>query len=99
MEARRSPDADATVIDALGDWLGVAMGEGARDGRGMIDEYRAFVAPWGFRLDEIAVPTTVHQGTADELVSPRWGELLAAEIPNATLTRYDGEGHMIGISP
>jgi pimeloyl-ACP methyl ester carboxylesterase len=97
-EAKHSPPGDAAVIDAHGEWLGVAMGEGGRDGAGMVDEYRAFVAPWGFSLDEIAVPTAIHQGTADALVPPKWADDLAAGIRGATLTTYDGEGHMIGIS-
>jgi pimeloyl-ACP methyl ester carboxylesterase len=97
-EAKHSPAADAAVIEAHGEWLGVAMGEGARDGAGMVDEYRAFVAPWGFALDEIAVPTTIHQGDADTLVPPKWAGELAGAIRGATLTSYEGEGHMIGIS-
>ena len=47
----------------------------------MVDEYRAFVGPWGFTLDEIAVPTRVHQGTADTLVPPKWADELVAGIP------------------
>jgi pimeloyl-ACP methyl ester carboxylesterase len=97
-EAKHSPASDAAVIEAHGEWLGVAMGEGARDGAGMVDEYRAFVGPWGFSLDEVAVPTTVHQGTADALVPPKWADVLVAGIAGAALTTYDGEGHMIGVS-
>jgi pimeloyl-ACP methyl ester carboxylesterase len=97
-EAKHSPASDAAVIDAHGAWLGLAMGEGARDGAGMVDEYRAFVAPWGFALADVSVPTSIHQGTADTLVPPKWADELAAAIPGATLTTYDGEGHMIGIS-
>jgi pimeloyl-ACP methyl ester carboxylesterase len=97
-EAKHSPAADAEVIRSRGEWLGAAMGEGARVGAGMVDEYRAFVAPWGFGLDEIGVPTTIHQGTADTLVPPKWADELVAAIPGAELTTYDGEGHMIGVS-
>lgn len=97
-EAKHSPASDAAVIDEHGDWLGVAMGEGARDGAGMVDEYRAFVGAWGFALGDVAVPTHVHQGTADELVPPSWADVLVAGVPGATSTTYEGEGHMIGIS-
>jgi pimeloyl-ACP methyl ester carboxylesterase len=97
-ESKHSPASDAAVIDAHGAWLGLAMGEGARNGAGMVDEYRAFVGPWGFTLDQITVPTTVHQGTADTLVPPKWADELVARIAGATLTTYEGEGHMIGIS-
>jgi pimeloyl-ACP methyl ester carboxylesterase len=97
-EAKHSPASDAAVIDAHGEWLGVAMGEGARDGRGMVDEYRAFGAPWGFALDDVEVPVAVHQGSADTLVPPAWADALVAAMPDATSTTYDGEGHMIGIA-
>jgi pimeloyl-ACP methyl ester carboxylesterase len=97
-EAKHSPPSDAKVIDEHGEWLGLAMGEGARNGAGMVDEYRAFVGPWGFTLAEITVPTAVHQGIADTLVPPKWADELVAGIAGATLTTYEGEGHMIGIS-
>jgi hypothetical protein len=58
------------VIEEQGEWLGLAMGEGARDGAGMVDEYRAFVGPWGFTLDEVAVPIAIHQGTPTRWCRP-----------------------------
>lgn len=97
-EAKHSPASDAHVIDAHGEWLGVTMGEAARDSAGMVDEYRSFVAPWGVAPGEVSVPTLVHQGSGDTLVAPHWAELLATAIPGAELVTYDGEGHMIGIS-
>ncbi len=74
------------------------MGEGGRNGAGMVDEYRAFVGPWGFSLGDITVPTHVYQGTADTLVPPAWAKELVAGIAGAELTEYDGEGHMIALS-
>ena len=93
-----SPEADAQVIRDHGEWLGLAMGEGGRHGAGMVDEYRAFVGPWGFALADITVPTHIYQGTADQLVAPGWAKELAAGITGAELTEYDGEGHMIALS-
>ena len=97
-EAKHSPASDAAVIDQHGEWLGVAMGEGGRNGAGMVDEYRAFVAPWGFGPGDVTVPTRVHQGDADTLVAPHWAGLLVDAMPNAELVTHAGEGHMIGIS-
>jgi pimeloyl-ACP methyl ester carboxylesterase len=97
-EAKHSPPSDAAVIDAHDEWLGLAIGEGGRHGAGMVDEYRAFVAPWGCSLDDLAVPTVVHQGTADMLVQPHWADVLGAAIRDARVVTHDGEGHMIGIS-
>ena len=58
-----------------------AMAEGLRDTAGVIDEYRAFLAPWGFRLEDVTVPIDVWQGTADELVPPGWGQEIAGRLP------------------
>jgi pimeloyl-ACP methyl ester carboxylesterase len=97
-EAKHSPAADAAVVDEHGEWLGAAMGEGGRNGAGMVDEYLAFVGPWGFELADIRVPTHVYQGTADTLVPPAWAKVLTDAITGAQLTEYDGEGHMIALS-
>ncbi len=98
VQAKQLPASDAAAIDACGDWFGRAIAEGTRNGAGVVDDYLAAVAPWGFDLGEIAVPTAVYQGTADSLVPPAWGEQLAAAIPGARCTTYDGEGHMIALS-
>jgi len=97
-EAKHSPAADAAVVNEHGEWLGAAMGEGGRNGAGMVDEYLAFVGPWGFDLTDITVPTHVYQGTADTLVPPAWAKVLVDGIARAELTEYEGEGHMIALS-
>lgn len=86
------------MLRANAEWFGRAVGEAGKDSAGMVDEYRAFVGAWGFRLEDILVPVHVCQGTVDELVPPSWASDIAKAIPNATLTTFDGEGHMIAIS-
>jgi pimeloyl-ACP methyl ester carboxylesterase len=98
VSAKDMPDADAAVVRAHADWFARAAAEGGRDTRGLVDSYRAFVGPWGFRADEITVPVHLYQGSADELVPPKWADQLASSIPGATLTTYDGEGHMIAVT-
>ncbi|MCU1394089.1 MAG: Alpha/beta hydrolase [Ilumatobacteraceae bacterium] len=44
-------------------------------------------------LGSIEVPTLVIHGTADPMFPIRHGEVLADEIPGATLLRLDGAGH------
>ncbi len=95
---RWMPDADADVIHAHADWFARATAEGCRNSHGVVDSYRAFVGPWGFRADEIKVPVRVYQGTVDGLVRPKWATQLSSSIAGATLTTYDGEGHMIAVS-
>lgn len=97
-EAKHLPPADAKVVRAHGEWFGLAMGEGTRNSAGMVDEYRAFSGPWGFALGDIAVPTHVYQGVADTMIPASWGAAIADAIPDAQLTMYDEEGHMIAIS-
>jgi pimeloyl-ACP methyl ester carboxylesterase len=46
-------------------------------------------------LSSIAVPTLVIHGTADPLFPRRHGEVLAEEIPGATLLLLEGAGHGI----
>jgi 3-oxoadipate enol-lactonase len=46
------------------------------------------------RLGEIARPTLVLHGTADNVVDPHNAELLAAGIPGATLEWFQGAGHL-----
>ncbi len=44
-------------------------------------------------LSSITVPTLVIHGTADPLFPPAHGQVLAEEIPGATLLPLDGAGH------
>ena len=53
-----------------------------------------FSRPWGFEPSSISVPTRLWYGADDTLTPPQMGQYLAAEIPNAELTIYPGEGHM-----
>jgi 3-oxoadipate enol-lactonase len=46
------------------------------------------------RLERIAAPTLVLQGTADVVVDPRNADVLAARIPEARLELFPGTGHL-----
>ncbi|MFI5047137.1 MAG: alpha/beta fold hydrolase [Acidimicrobiia bacterium] len=97
-EAKHSPEPDAVALRAAGDWFGRALAEGTRNPAGVVDDYLAAVAPWGFVAGEVQVPSLVHQGSADSLVPPSWAARLAAAIPRAQVKAYEGEGHMIALS-
>lgn len=47
------------------------------------------------RLDQIAAPTTIVIGTADAIVPPRAGRLLAQQIPGARLVEVDHGHHVL----
>ncbi len=92
------PAAEAKAVHAQGRWLTDLFAEGARNPEGVVEEYRAAVAPWGFAPEDVTVPVRVFQGTADTMVPEAWGRDLAVRIPGAELTLYPGEGHFIALT-
>lgn len=92
------PAQEAAAVTGRGRWLPTLLGEGAADPHGVVEEYLAAVAPWGFAPEDLAVPVHVYQGTADTIVPESWGRALAARIPGASLTLYPGEGHFIALT-
>jgi pimeloyl-ACP methyl ester carboxylesterase len=59
------------------------------------DLFLLYVAPWAFRPEEIAVPTEIWQGDADEAVSPRIAEFFDETIPDSRLHMVPGGGHLL----
>jgi len=67
---------------------------------GWLDDDLAFLAGWGFSLDDITVPTTLWQGADDLMVPFSHGQWLANHLPGAVAHLEDGEGHLsIGAHP
>lgn len=94
------PAVDRAVLTAeFGEDLVVNLAEGLRTGvDGWVDDDLAFVAPWGFSLAEIDVPTFVWQGSEDLMVPFAHGQWLVAHVPGATARLQQGEGHLsIGV--
>ncbi len=90
------PEVDRAVLtDEFGDEMAASFHEGLRLGfDGWLDDDLAFVAPWGFEIAEVAVPTMIWQGSADLMVPFAHGEWLAAHVPGATAHLKEGEGHL-----
>lgn len=89
-------DADAKAMKHLppgsfAAWNSAAMAHP----RGMVEEYRAMVRPWGFTPDEVKAPVDLWQGDADHLVPEPWAHRLAAELPDATVHIVPGGGHFL----
>jgi pimeloyl-ACP methyl ester carboxylesterase len=61
---------------------------------GWFDDDVAFVQPWGFSLDSIAVPVQIWQGSDDLMVPFAHGQWLATQVPGATANLVQGEGHL-----
>lgn len=72
-----------------------AVAEGVRRPGGVVDDYRSYVAPWGFAYEAITVPVAVWQGADDPLVPVAWSEEAARRVPGATLTVVPGCGHFV----
>ena len=87
----------ATAVEALPDpGIAAAAAVALEGGRGMVEEYRAWVRPWGFDPEHVRAPVTVWHGDADELVPVSMGRELSERIPGAKLTVLEGESHFLG---
>jgi len=96
MLASLLPEVDREVLtDAFAEDVIANMQEALRTGvDGWLDDDLAFVQPWGFRLDEITMPTMIWHGT-DDLFNPiAHGQWLAANVPGASAHLLEGQGHL-----
>src|SRR5262245_66680265 len=60
---------------------------------GWLDDDLAFVKPWGFDIEKIAIPVKIRYGPADTLVPPAHGRWLATHVPGA-LEELKHGGHL-----
>jgi len=60
----------------------------------LVDDYSAYLSPWGFEVEAITVPVVLFQGDADENVPLGHARWLATHIATSQLREYPGEGHM-----
>ncbi|WP_237569663.1 alpha/beta fold hydrolase [Mycolicibacterium lacusdiani] len=98
LAARELGPADGAVIRAEGfAAFSAMMHEGLRQPRGVVEEYRAWMRPWGFRLEDVTVPVDVWAGTEDELIDRDWPAELARRVPGAVLHLRPG-GHLVAHS-
>lgn len=68
--------------------------EALRRPDGVVEDYRAWMRPWGFTPEQIVVPTDVWAGDDDQLVDADWERELARRITGATLHTRSG-GHFM----
>lgn len=66
----------------------------AHGSSGVVDDYAALGRPWGFAVEEVAVPVRCWHATTDEIVPVRHTDELARRIPGATVSQWPDEGHL-----
>lgn len=58
----------------------------------------AFVGPWGVQVEDIVAPVLLWYGDRDEMSPPANGMWLAEHLPDAHLTVFPGEGHLVPLT-
>jgi pimeloyl-ACP methyl ester carboxylesterase len=97
-----SPVDAAAASGEFADWLVAGFHDGlATTDEGWWEDGVAHLEPWGFNLEEIAIPVQVWHGRHDQFVPFQHGEWLAAHVPGAEahLTESDGHLTMVGRIP
>ena len=95
LTARAAVPDEASALDDLHPGIAAAAAEALSHPEGMVEEYRAWVRPWGFAPEEVEGPVVLWQGDHDDLVPMRWAQELAARIPEARLELRAGAGHFL----
>jgi pimeloyl-ACP methyl ester carboxylesterase len=87
--------ADYAALDGSWSWFNRIVPAATVNGPdGMIEDDLGTMAPWGFDLAQITVPTLIMHGTDDRMVPSSHAEWLAAQCPAAELRLVPGEGHV-----
>ena len=60
----------------------------------LVDDYHAYLSPWGFDVDAVNVPVVIFQGDLDENVPLGLARWLARHLAHSRLLIYPGEGHL-----
>jgi pimeloyl-ACP methyl ester carboxylesterase len=90
------PSVDTEVLtDEFGEDMVTSFHEALRTGvDGWLDDDLAFTKPWGFALEEIAVPVSIWHGSADLMVPFAHGEWLSTRVPGVSAHLREGQGHL-----
>jgi pimeloyl-ACP methyl ester carboxylesterase len=88
-------DRRAMDDDDISRWVAACCMEGLRDSaEGWADDDLAFVAPWGFDVDELTGDVRIWQGEQDRFVPAAHARWLGANIPGARLELRPEHGHL-----
>jgi pimeloyl-ACP methyl ester carboxylesterase len=85
---------DATPPDELRDDLR-DHARATASTQAILADLTAYARPWPFELADIAAPVEIWHGVADPAAPFAFAERAAAELPDATLHAFEGEGHFV----
>ncbi len=86
---------DAAALTANADDFLANLREGVRVGiDGWLDDWHAFVHPWGFDVEDVTVPTILEYGNHDSSCPIAHCEWMRTRIPNAVAHIEPDEGHI-----
>lgn len=97
LEGAELSDSDRAVLERsdVRETLRASTRESFSQGvSGWVDDDLAFVSPWGFDVEEIAVPVEIRYGEGDVLVPAAHGRWLAAHVPGASVMVDRDRGHL-----
>jgi len=93
----RISDADLALLadPAVTGFMAANQCESFRQGaRGPTLDALLIYREWGFNPEQIGIPVHFFHGTEDPVVPFAFSRYLAGTVPGATLTAYEGEGHL-----
>ncbi|HXR35477.1 MAG TPA: alpha/beta hydrolase [Candidatus Binataceae bacterium] len=83
--------ADSAVVE----FMVANQGESFRQGsRGPALDALLIYRGWGFAPEQITIPVHFFHGTTDQIVPFAFSRYLAQIVPGATLTAFEGQGHL-----
>jgi pimeloyl-ACP methyl ester carboxylesterase len=95
------PAADAAIMkepDVMSVFIDDARQASPTSAMAGAQDFALFARDWGFRLEDIRVPTHVWHGDADRNVPFAHGRLQAESISGAQFHAFPGEGHLLVVN-
>jgi pimeloyl-ACP methyl ester carboxylesterase len=87
--------ADHAALAGAWSWLAAVAGQGVEGGLGgMLDDDLAYVAPWGFHLEQVVAPVLFLHGGRDRIVPSSHATWLARHTRSAELWLRPDDGHV-----
>ncbi|WP_291378160.1 alpha/beta fold hydrolase [Demequina sp.] len=88
-------EADIEALEGTWSSFGGLAAAGVAEGLGgVVSDNLAYVNPWGFAVESVAVPTLLVHGTDDRIVPVSHSHWLEQHVPGVHLWERPGDGHI-----